>query len=1576
MRRSILTALVASACALMLSSGSHADAAKASCGRMLSSRAWTGSYTVDCAVTIPKNITLTIEPGSTIVLSRAITVEGRIIATDASFSGAAGLKVATGGRVTISDSSFSNTRVELAGGSNQGSNVTLDNISASSTKFLAGALARTAAGSYKIMSSDLSNSSVLLVMSKPSQVTNNSFSSTSVKLVGSNPLVTGNTFVSSPLTLGDNGKGSLVTDTARVSSNTIDAASALSVAKIKFGGDLSAPTLNTTGAITVPYGSTVSLSNTETSGNATWVVNGSLIINGGSFQARSVAVNSLRYTDVSAQLSISDAAVATPVSVGGGASVEINRSSLSSSPITNMITSPSATKTSDSVKVFDSTLTSSPVTMRRLRSPLHMDQFDIGVTLASSSFDSSPIDVWSSATVSVTGNTFNDSTARIAGGTPAVSANTFTDSHLTLGDNVGYGTLTDLAAVTGNTSSPDNTVTIGRTLLGGSFAGLDLSLHQSASLTVPAGRTVVLSSTSISGLGILNVFGDLTLNSGGLSTSRTFVGAASQAAASAALQVNGAELSGDVAISGGAVVEITASGIQDATIRASSAPNTGIRVGDSLTITDSALTDSRVQNHRASHLEHPLAFTFDNNMVTRGSVASVSSNTTSVTDSTFSDSSLHLIGGTPTLTRNSFSATTKVTLGETALYAALDTNLAGLSSNTTTPANTGEITLGRVSITPATSFSGFAAVELPTTWSSLTIPQAMTISLADITVKGSGSLKVFGTLNTSSVVLSQGSLFVSAASSSAPQARLNIADSALTTALSLDGGATVNVTDSSLSGASIRYATSPAIPTRALDGVEVLSSTITNSQIVLRRYSPSVTAPFSFKLDSSTITSSAVTAWTTVSPVITNNTATSLALTLVGGAPTVKNNAFSGTGSTTFGDVLASTLETTLLSNVANNTVAPSAAASTRTITLGRVTLGTWQHDGADGFSTIESTTREVSSQDLVSASIANVTIKGTAPWRIGGTLDVSNADWETPSIETSTATASLSIDASRVTGGSIAAGFNGQVTLNNSTTLGTSLLAGTPKVVAGQFRAATAGDLLIVNSTVTSSPIITQASSALSITDSTLTASALTIQQLNEVSILSSTLNTSPVDALKSTLMIEASTLRSSALSATGGSTTFKDGSAVIVDHAATGVSISAGSLTVTGTTGEPVVFTGECDPSNASASVRCSTEPQNLRPARLVALSNASTITVDHAVFALAHTAVALDPYTKGVGQAELGSTSKGFFNSDFILTDDAVTFAPVWSITGCRAEAYLPVVDSYFQQGHQWNVSLQKIAADGIRSYLSGPADFSGLKRGLIATNFTTGSWLAGLSSSNNASWVSPQISSANFGSLAIDALLNTQAHAAVPQTPETNKLPYYAQLCSFSVPTTPAASAIGIPVAVPRLTTPVVPWSSQSNDLSLDGETTPRHAYTAGLASALGLGSERSATEMVVTRIPVLMIPRADLERVFPVDDFTPQQTPVPGTLTLSRSAENNPVLVARWGTPASSRVVGYHVELSRDNGPWTRLTPALGIPGRYNTMHLIECSYTSDCRVRVTTIGFDGDSEPGEVVLRQKAPWLR
>jgi hypothetical protein len=170
--------------------------------------------------------------------------------------------------------------------------------------------------------------------------------------------------------------------------------------------------------------------------------------------------------------------------------------------------------------------------------------------------------------------------------------------------------------------------------------------------------------------------------------------------------------------------------------------------------------------------------------------------------------------------------------------------------------------------------------------------------------------------------------------------------------------------------------------------------------------------------------------------------------------------------------------------------------------------------------------------------------------------------------------------------------------------------------------------------------------------------------------------------------------------------------------------------------------------------------------------------------------------------------------------------------------------------------------------------------------------------------------------------------------------------------------------------------MVPWSSQTNDVAIDGEDSARHTYTTDLATALGLGTQRTVTTFVQSPIPVLMLPHSDVERVHTLGDFAAQPAPVPGALVLSRVQDNHPILVARWGAPATPRVVGYHVELSRNGVDWDRLTPASGIPGRYNTMHQIECSYVDDCHVRIVTIGFDGESTPGDVVIRPKAPWVK
>jgi hypothetical protein len=614
-----------------------------------------------------------------------------------------------------------------------------------------------------------------------------------------------------------------------------------------------------------------------------------------------------------------------------------------------------------------------------------------------------------------------------------------------------------------------------------------------------------------------------------------------------------------------------------------------------------------------------------------------------------------------------------------------------------------------------------------------------------------------------------------------------------------------------------------------------------------------------------------------------------------------------------------------------------------------------------------------------MTASLQNTSISGTASWLIQGTLEVANVYWTTPKIETRAQNGLVAIENSAFTQGSVTAGYLGRVNVNTSTFNGTALHAGSPSAVYPIQKAPTSGRMTLASSGLEAGSITTQFSSTLAIASSQIEASAITVAQLNTVTLTASELTASPISLTRSTFEVAATTLRSSPITIVGGTTEIADGTVAYVAADGTGITVNAGVLELQGEEGSPVVLSGVCDPTNTRAPQACQENREEVRPATLVALRSGSEITADGVVFAMARTAVDMDPMTKGAAQTELSTTRRGIFNSDFILTDDAVTFAPNWSATACRFDTYLPVTDSYFHKGHQWNVNVTRFSSNGFEAYSNGTADYSGIARGELASEFSQGKWLSSLTGNpDHEFWEAPNISNRDYSSLVFDALVNYTAHDGEHFPENTNMLPYYTQTCSFSVPTKPLASSMGIPVAAPRLTTPAVPWGSDAQDVLVDGIETPNHGYTQQLSDALGIGDERSFSEFVPSTIPVLMLPDADLQRVYPSEtaSFEPQEAPQPGVLKLSRTSEGDPVLTASWGAPASSRVLGYHVELSRDGASWDRLTPALGIPGRYNTLHKIACSYTDDCYVRIVTIGWDGESYPGDVAFRERAPWLR
>jgi hypothetical protein len=1159
-----------------------------------------------------------------------------------------------------------------------------------------------------------------------------------------------------------------------------------------------------------------------------------------------------------------------------------------------------------------------------------------------------------------------------------VASNSFVSSPLTLGDAVTYAVTTDLSEVSGNTSSPSNAVTVGRVLLGGSFEGLNMVAHLEASLIVPSDRVVTLSNLTISGTGTIVVNGSLSVSNATVSATKVFVGAASAAASKATFAVSASTLSTNVLLSGNTTVEIDETTITGSYIQASTAPNIAPLATDSISITDSTLSQTQVLLSRVSRIEFPASFTFARNTVTGGRVEAISQSAVSVTDSTWNTAALTLVGGTPVVNGNTFSATSTVTLGETAQFAPLTTSLEQVENNQTTPANTGAITLGKVSLTPTTKFTGFSGVILPTAWSVLTIDPATEIDLSDITITGPGSLKVFGSLTTDNVALRQNGMFVGAFSGASPSASAELHASTLATNLTLDGGAAVLISQSNVNDAVVKYANSTAVARRDGDGLTITGSTLTRTTVSMRRYSPSLLANLVFTIDSSNVSASSITAWSSSGVAIRSSALDSTALTLVGGAPIVSDNVFAGTGSTTFGDIVSATLESTDLSNVSNNTVDPSAAASTRTLVFGRVTLGSLVLDGANGFSSIKSTTRDVTVDQGATASIRNTSITGNAAWLIQGTFIADSVNWATPRLETRNSTGRVELLNSHVTQGSINAGYLGTISTSSSFFDRTALNAGSPSVVYPNAKAPTPGRLELVGADIRNGTLGSQMNSTIVADNTVVVKTPVSVSQGSAVTVTGSSFEDSPVTSSKSTLEFATTTLLTSKLTLSAGTLALNAGTHTFTGQDGVAVSTIGTAVTITGSESSPVVLSGVCDPLNASIPAACATKSSELRPGTLIALNNLSSISATHAVFALAHTGVAADPTTKGAAQTELSATTRGIFESDFVLTDNAVTFQPNWSATACRFDAYLPVVDSYFHQGHDWNTVVTPYATNGFSAYSAGTADYSGFMRGQIAEAFTTGKWLSSLTGNiDHESWEIPSLAGVDYGSLVLQALTEPAAHNDVAFEEFTNMLPYYAQACAFSVPTKPFASSIGIPVAAPRLTTPVVPWSSTDDDVLLDGISSPVHGHTQQIADAFGANEEALVSEFVQSAIPVLAFPHSDLVRVYAdeISTFEPQLAPQIGKLTLSRLAPSDPVLYATWGTPSSSRVLGYHVELSRDGTTWERLTPALGLPGKHNAMHRITCSFETDCHVRIVVIGWDGEGEASEAVLKPKAPWI-
>ena len=1560
--RRAFTALLCFSAAFALGSSPassvSAATAESHCGKLTLSQTWTGAHTITCQFTVPRNLTLTLASGSSIVFSKPIVVEGRLVADSTTFSGAAGILVDGLGQMTASNSTFTTSRLELRPSSMRGASLQVTTSTLTNTPVVAGALNRPALGMVRLSASTVKTSSVAVVTATSSDMTSNWFDTSPVKVVGASPTVTLNSFSSSSLTLGDSAVQSAVTDTNNVSLNTFSASS-VALGKVALGGELDTATaISTNGAITVPTGRSITLRNTAVTGTGSWSIIGTLNLSGSSLTARSMTVGAALATNQPASLLADMSSLQGSMFLAGNSLVRVTNSTMNKAPLSIAPTTVVALQATDLVDISNTAITDSPITFRRA-SGASNGSVPAMLKISDSSLLRSQLEVWSSTDTVLQRSVVTSSNSRIVGAAPTIVSNSFVASSLTIGDTVAFQVLTDLANVSANTSTPSNVVTLGRTTLGGSFTGLSLSLaHVNAVATLPTSRSLVWTNTATTGPGAIALNGSLSITNGALGNTLVRAGALNTTNPQAALTLIDSALTARIELSGG--IDVTLDGVTavNAAVVVSPSPTSALRATDSLEIIDATLTNSAIRITKTNGL-YSLPVSITTSTLSSGTLNIASNAAVSLTGSSIANTATRIVGGVPTIASNTISGTTTFALGDAAYDKSFVTDLSQLRANTSPGVANRFASLGNVLLTSTTDFSGFAGLNLPSALATVTVPEGLTVTLPSIGITGIGTMRVFGSLTITDAAISVANLQLGSTSSTGSTASLGITRGTISSSIVLDGGSQLAIDSSTLSLARLSYNTKTVAPARPTDAVSITNSNINGTTADLRRFSPDPVSAINTTITNSTVTASSFRVWSNANVDISNNSFTGSSLLVIGGAPTVDSNAFAGTGSVVFGDPLTATSQVTDLSNVRANTASGAATSALRTLSFGLVDIGSMQLNGALGFSKVQTTLRPVVANPTSNASLSNVTIVGQAPWTMTGRVTISDSTLTAPNMTAATATGLVILRNVSTTAGVLSSNNTGELRLEASTLTRTALTAGAP-FTRIPLRSSTPGTVSATDSTLANVVVTVVDSSRFDATGTTLNSSPVTTMQNAVMNFTNASFNASPIAAVKTSVTAQATTFNGSTVALIGGSLTLNPSTKFTISANATGATLTNAALVINGTTAEPVVFTGVCDPTN-TALAACATQSESMRPKAGVSLNDRSTITANHAVFAFARTGVFLDAYTVGVGQNALETTTTGIRDSDFVLTDTAVAFSPNWRAADCRYESYVPVADAYFSTPHGWNVNITPGASSALRSLTNGIIDYSGMLRGQVTSAFTTESWLQRLTTTAPAAWAPPVPSYSSYSSFVLQTVLSPQTSAPASRQKNTNNLPYNVELCSLPVPTTPTASSQGIPVALARLTTPAIPWSTTTQDVELDGVAIAHHAYTAAVESAMGLDVTRSTNFVSSSLYPFLSLPHSELQQRFKERLADPAALPVAAVenVALSRLRENDPLLSMTWRAHPDARVVAYHIYVSQDNGPFVRFTPTLGIPGRFVALSRIECHFTVDCKVAVSAIASDG-----------------
>jgi hypothetical protein len=1347
--------------------------------------------------------------------------------------------------------------------------------------------------------------------------------------------------------------------------------------KVFLGGEFSGVTqFSTSGDLTVPARRTLIISDATVTGPGRWAIAGTLDLRNSNVTAQSVTVRGTVATDPKATFSAAGSSITGPIFIGGNSTVAITTSALSDSYITLAQTSPVPLQSSDSVSISDSTLTNSPVFLKR--TALRMaSSAPVSLRITGSSLNTSAVEAWSSTNTTIENTEFSNSPMIVVGGAPTIKNNELSGSPLTLGDTVNFGVTTDLLNVSGNTATPSNIVYIGRATLGGSFDGLSLSLpHASAVATLPQGRSLTWTDTITTGPGALAIHGDLTLIRGSLGNATTRLGALSTTTAPARLAVTDSAVSSNIQISGGTDLTIHGASFSSGSVKPAAAPLSALRATDTIDVTDSSFSGTDFSISRAGAL-YSIPVSISGSSFSQGRLEVVSLAGLTLTDSSIAGTVTRVVGGAPVIERNSISGTASFTLGDPNYDRTALTDLSSLRLNSS-PGNANRtVGLGNVAITATTDFSGFAAISVPSSLATVTIPENLSVTLSSVGISGSGTLRVLGNLDVTNAPVSIAKLTAGASSAEGSTARLTMSGSSISSTILLDGGSQLSIENSSIIGAMLGYTPTTVAPPRATDSVLITGSTVTSSNINLRRFAPNPVTTIVTSITDSTVSRSSVGVWSNAQVDLSRNTFTATDLLLVGGAPVLAENSFNTSGSVTLGDPQTATTSVTDLSNVARNTVSAANTSALRTLTFGLADIGSIELDGASGFSRIATTLRPVTSSASGSAEISNVTVSGLATWTLSGSAVFDTVTWNAPKVTAASDTGAVTLRGMTVTNGSISTNTGGSVHVISSTVSLTRLQAGSPRVVLPP-KNPTPGTIAVSDSTVSNSQLNAVEDSRIELTRAVLSATPVSSLQRAIVAVDQSTLTASPISTVNTTLRVDDSRFVTSLVSALGGTLQVLPGTTFVVPANAVGVAASNAAVSIEGVSGDPVVFTGVCDPSG-NAPAGCLTNAESLRPRASITLADRSSIAATNAVFAFARTAVSADAYTQGVGQGALATTPLGVHDSDFVLTDTAVSFRPNWRTTECRYEAYFPVADAYYSTPHGWDVLVTPGASAAMRAYSTGVPDFSGILRGSVVSAFTTGEWLSRTSGVATPNWTPPVPRLDTLSSFVIDTTMNPSATTPATRAKNTNNLPFNVETCTLPVPTTPTPVSQGYPVALARLTTPAVPWSALTSDVSLDGRATAVHAYTTSLEQQLGLSAARTTHAIADSLYPHLSLPLAELRQRFGAALDAPARAPVSAVenIAVSRSRENDPVLTVTWKAHVDANVVGYHIYVGRNGEFPTRYTASLGIPGRFVTMAQLACSFTEDCEVIVSAISSDGtESTPAPSVTRPKSPFPR